>query len=100
MSVPLVLAVLLRFCPNIGQSCAIRGATARAASTRLSARVDTARDRIGWLSFHSSDDVLAAYATLFPRSLLPRFCRFVFWMVIVIGAIGLCATITLRVLVR
>jgi hypothetical protein len=63
-------------------------------------RVDTARDRIGWLSFHSSDDVLAAYATLFPRSLLPRFCRFVFWMVIVIGAIGLCATITLRVLVR
>jgi hypothetical protein len=63
-------------------------------------RVDTARDRIEWLSFHSSDDVLAAYATLFPRSLLPRFCRFVFWMVIVIGAIGLCATITLRVLVR
>jgi len=63
-------------------------------------RVDTARDRIEWLSFRSSDDVLAAYATLFPRSLLPRFCRFVFWMVIVIGAIGLCATITLRVLVR
>src|SRR5215467_2045321 len=53
-------------------------------------RADSARDRIEWLSFRSSDDVLNAYEALFPRSVLPRFCRFVFWMVIVIAAVGLC----------
>jgi len=37
---------------------------------------------------------------LFPQSVLPRFCRFVFWMVIVIGAVGLCGTITLKLLGR
>jgi hypothetical protein len=63
-------------------------------------RVDTARDRIEWLSFRSSDDVLSTYAALFPRSLLPRFCRFVFWMVIVIGAVALFATVTVRLLGR
>ncbi len=63
-------------------------------------RVDSARDRIEWLSFRSSDEVLDTYGALFPRSVLPRFCRFVFWMVIVIGAVDLCATITLKVLGR
>lgn len=63
-------------------------------------RVDSARDRIEWLSFRSGDEVLDTYEALFPRSVLPRFCRFVFWMVIVIGSVGLCATITLKVLGR
>jgi hypothetical protein len=63
-------------------------------------RVDSARDRIEWLSFRSSDDVLDTYEALFPQSVLPRFCRFVFWMVIVIGAAGLCGTVTLKLLGR
>jgi len=63
-------------------------------------RVDSARDRIEWLSFRSSDDVLNAYEALFPRSVLPRFCRFVFWMVIIIGAAGLCGTIAVKLLGR
>ena len=63
-------------------------------------RVDTARDRIEWLSLRSSDDVLDTYEALFPRSVLPRFCRFVFWTVIVIGAVGLCGTILLKLLGR
>ena len=63
-------------------------------------RVDSARDRIEWLSLRSSDDVLATYEALFPRTVLPRFCRFVFWMVIVIGAVGLCGTIILKLLGR
>ena len=63
-------------------------------------RIDSARDRIEWLSFRSSDEILDTYEALFPGSLLPRFCRFVFWMVIVIGAVFLCATITLKVLGR
>lgn len=63
-------------------------------------RVDSARDRIEWLSFRSSDDVLDTYEALFPRSVLPRFCRFVFWMVIVLGAVTLCVAITLKMLGR
>lgn len=63
-------------------------------------RVDSARDRIEWLSFRSSDDVLDTYVALFPRSVLPRFCRFVFWMVIVLGAVTLCVAITLKMLGR
>ena len=63
-------------------------------------RMDSARDRIEWLSLRSSDDVLDTYAALFPRSPLPRFCRFVFWMVIIIGAIGLCGTLALKFLGR
>jgi hypothetical protein len=41
-------------------------------------RMDSARDRIEWLSFHSGDDVFDTYAALFPRSVLPRYCRFAF----------------------
>ncbi|PYU25296.1 MAG: hypothetical protein DMG30_05860 [Acidobacteria bacterium] len=63
-------------------------------------RVDSARDRIEWLSFRTSDDVLDNYEALFPRSVLPRFCRFVFWMVIAVGAVSLCATIILKMLSR
>ena len=63
-------------------------------------RVDSARDRIEWLSFRTSDDVLDNYEALFPRSVLPRFCRFVFWMVIAVGAVCLCATIILKMLSR
>jgi hypothetical protein len=61
-------------------------------------KVDSARDRIEWLSFRSGDAVLDTYEALFPRSVLPRFCRFVFWMVIVIGAVGLCGAIALKLL--
>jgi hypothetical protein len=42
-------------------------------------KMDSSRDRIEWLSFRGGDDVLATYEDLFPRSVLPRFCRFVFW---------------------
>jgi hypothetical protein len=54
-------------------------------------RMDSTRDRIEWLSFRSGDDVLGTYAALFPNSVLPRYCRFVFWTVIVYAAVVLCA---------
>ena len=59
-------------------------------------RADSARDRIEWLSFRSGDDVLKTYAALFPRSVLPRFCRFVFWTLIAFAAVGLCAVVVLK----
>jgi hypothetical protein len=59
-------------------------------------RMDSARDRIEWLSFRSGDDVLDAYATLFPRSVLPRYCRVAFWTVIVSAAVILCAMTLLK----
>jgi hypothetical protein len=59
-------------------------------------RVDSARDRIEWLSFRSGDNVLDRYAALFPRSVLPRYCRFAFWAVIVSAAIVLCAMTLLK----
>jgi hypothetical protein len=59
--------------------------------------LDSARDRIEWLSFRGGDDVLNTYEALFPRSVLPRFCRFVFWTAIVVAAVGLCAIVILRV---
>jgi hypothetical protein len=49
-------------------------------------RMDSARDRIEWLSFRSGDDVLDTYAALFPHSVLPSYCRFAFWTVIVSAA--------------
>lgn len=52
-------------------------------------RADCARDRIEWLSLRSSDDVLNAYEALFPRSVLPRFCRYAFWTFIVFAAVCL-----------
>jgi hypothetical protein len=58
-------------------------------------RMDSARDRIG-LSFRSGDDVLDTYAGLFPHSVLPRYCRFAFWTVIVSAAIVLCAMTMLK----
>jgi hypothetical protein len=63
-------------------------------------RVDSARDRVEWLSFRSSDDVLATYEALFPRSVLPRFCRSVFWATILFAAVILCHTIATIVLAR
>jgi len=63
-------------------------------------RMDSAKDRIEWLSFRSSDDVLHTYAALFPRSVLPRYCRFAFWTVIVSAAIVLCAITLLKALGR
>jgi hypothetical protein len=60
-------------------------------------RMDSSRDRIEWLSFRGGDDVLNTYESLFPRSVLPRFCRFVFWTVIVIAAVGLCTIVILQV---
>jgi hypothetical protein len=59
-------------------------------------RMDSARDRIEWLSFRSGDDVLDTYAALFPHSVLPRYCRFVFWTGIVSAAIVLCAITMLK----
>jgi hypothetical protein len=41
--------------------------------------------------FRSGEDVLGTYAALFPNSVLPRYCRFVFWTVIVYAAVVLCA---------
>ena len=58
--------------------------------------VNSARGRIEWLSFRSGDDVLDTYAALFPHSVLPRYCRFVFWTVIVSAAIVLCAMTMLK----
>ena len=49
-------------------------------------KMDLSRDRIEWLSFRGGDDVLTTYEDLFPRSVLPRFCRFVFWAVIFFAA--------------
>jgi hypothetical protein len=59
-------------------------------------RMDSARDRIEWLSFRSGDDVLDTYAALFPHSMLPRYCRFVFWTGIVSAAVVLCAVTMLK----
>jgi hypothetical protein len=56
-------------------------------------RMDTARDRIEWLSFRGSTEVMDTYQSLFPRSLLPRFCRFAFWGFILCVAVVLCAVI-------
>jgi hypothetical protein len=59
-------------------------------------RKDSARDRIEWLSFRSGNDVLDTYAALFPNSMLPRYCRVVFWTGIVSAAIILCAMTMLK----
>lgn len=59
-------------------------------------KMDSSRDRIEWLSFRSGDDVLKTYEDLFPRSVLPRFCRFAFWTGIVSGVVGLCAMVILK----
>jgi hypothetical protein len=56
-------------------------------------RMDVARDRIEWLSFRSSAEVIDTYQALFPRSVLPRFCRFTFWAFIFFAAIALLAII-------
>ncbi len=63
-------------------------------------RTDSARDRIEWLSFRSGDDVLDTYAALFPHSVLPRYCRFLFWTGIVSAAIVFCAMTMLKVFGR
>jgi hypothetical protein len=54
-------------------------------------RMDAARDRIEWLSFRGSTEVMDTYQAVFPRSVLPRFCRFAFWTVISFAAVVLCA---------
>lgn len=59
-------------------------------------RLDSTRGRIEWLSFRGGDDVLNTYETLFPRSVLPRFCRVIFWAAIVVAAVGLCAIVILK----
>jgi hypothetical protein len=59
-------------------------------------RLDSTRDRIEWLSFRGGDDVLNTYEALFPRSMMPRFCRFVFWTTIAIASVGLCAIVILK----
>jgi hypothetical protein len=56
-------------------------------------RMDAARDRIEWLSFRASTEVMDTYQTLFPRSVLPRFCRFAFWSFIFFAAVMLCAIV-------
>ncbi len=56
-------------------------------------RMDAARDRIEWLSFRGSTEVTDTYQALFPRSVLPRFCRFAFWTFIFCAAVMLCAII-------
>jgi hypothetical protein len=59
-------------------------------------RMDSARDRIEWLSLRGGDEVLDTYEALFPRSVLPRFCRFVFWAFITVVAVGLCTILILK----
>jgi hypothetical protein len=59
-------------------------------------RMDSAKDRIEWLSFRSGDDVLDTYAALFPHSVLPRYCRVAFWTVVVSAVIAVCATTMLK----
>jgi len=59
-------------------------------------RMDTARDRIEWLTLRGGDEVLDSYETLFPRSMLPRFCRFAFWSFIICGAVSLCTILMLK----
>ena len=59
-------------------------------------RLNSARDRIEWLSFRSGDDVSSTYEAMFPRSVLPRFCRFAFWTALVVAAIGMSAILILR----
>jgi hypothetical protein len=59
-------------------------------------RMDSARDRIEWLSFRTGDDVLETYAALFPHSVLPRYCRFAFWTAIVCAVILVCAMTMLK----
>jgi hypothetical protein len=56
-------------------------------------KMDAARDRIEWLSFRGSTEVMDTYQALFPRSVLPRFCRFAFWTFIFCAAVMLCAII-------
>ena len=56
-------------------------------------RSDAASDRIEWLSFRGSTEVLDTYKALFPRSVLPRFCRFAFWTAVFCAAVILCAVI-------
>ena len=65
-------------------------------SVRRLMRMDSARDRIEWLSFRSGDDVLDTYAALFPHSALPRYCRFAFWTVVVSTATVFCAMTMLK----
>jgi hypothetical protein len=59
-------------------------------------RLDSSKDRIEWLSFHGGNDVLNTYEALLPRSVLPRFSRFVFWTAIAIAAVALCAVVILK----
>lgn len=63
-------------------------------------RLDSTRGRIEWLGLRGGDDVLDTYEALFPRSVLPRFCRLVFWAAVVFAAVGLCAVVVLKVLGR
>jgi hypothetical protein len=59
-------------------------------------KVDSSRNRIEWLSFRTGDDVLKTYEDLFPRSVLPRFCRLAFWTGIASGVVALCAVVILK----
>jgi hypothetical protein len=64
-------------------------------------KMDSARDRIEWLGLRGGgDDVLETYEALFPKSVLPRFCRLAFWTVVVCAAVALCLILTHRALGR
>ena len=59
-------------------------------------RMDSARDRIEWLTLRGGDEVLNTYEALFPRSVLPRFCRLAFWALISCDAVSLCTILVLK----
>jgi len=81
------LALVIMVLPNIALWWAMR--------IRLM-RMDSARDRVEWLSFRTGDDVLDTYAALFPQSVLPRYCRVAFGTGIMCVVILVCAMTVLK----
>ncbi len=56
---------------------------------------DTARDRIAWLS-RGSAEAWDTYDALFPGSLMTRFLRAMFWVVIAFAAVLLAVGLLMR----
>ena len=59
-------------------------------------RMDSAKDRIEWLTLRGNDEVLDTYDALFPRSVLPRFSRLAFRAFISCVAVSLCRILMVK----